>query len=766
MNENQKVGAPPTMGLADILYVIFRHKGKIALISVVGLMATASLPFLIRPKYESEAKLLIKYVVEGRSPPQVGNQSTVQPADDGETIINTELQILNSSDLALQVADAVGPQSILAATGGGTNRYQAAGVIQNPKNLITESPKRSNVIRVAFQHPDPLVAQAVVSQLIESYIKKHAEIHRGGGFDEFLTQETDQLHSRLLDTEEALRKEKNRLGINSVEQARKFQDDQISKIKEKLLDAREQLAEKEAAFSEINGLTNFQATTQTNIAAATKAADVPPETVADYSSICGLLDSLRKKEQNLLLTFTPASSFVKETRERILANETAKKQLETQNPGLLSLKVTEIKAAGGDIQLARRSDEVTARAEIGGLRAKIVALQGELEEVQKGAAVLGASESSILELQRRKAMEEGYYSNFSESLEQSHINERLGAGKISNISIIQAPSPPGPVASKLRKMMGMTLLGSVGGALGLAFLLEFFLDRSIKRPVDVETKLRLPFFLAIPRLSMNGKSALRKGPSFPLLAAGTGNEKSTESGGSVVVENEKGRTTNGTHPHEMEVAPWDPANKLRPFSEALRDRLITYFELNNLTHKPKLVAVTGCGEGSGVSTVASGLAASLSETGEGNVLLVDMNAVNGAAHHFYKGDLRCGIDEALETGKRESALVQQNLYVVSESPNSDKMHSVLPKRFKDLVPKLKASDFDYIVFDMPPVSQISLTPRLARFMDIVLLVIESEKTDLDIVKHASALLTASKANVGVVLNKSRSYVPKWIQQEF
>ena len=53
------------------------------------------------------------------------------------------------------------------------------------------------------------------------------------------------------------------------------------------------------------------------------------------------------------------------------------------------------------------------------------------------------------------------------------------------------------------------------------------------------------------------------------------------------------------------------------------------------------------------------------------------------------------------------------------------------------MPKLKASDYDYIIFDMPPVSQTSVTARLAGLMDMVLLVIESEKTDRDVVQQAS-----------------------------
>src|SRR6185369_2977161 len=197
-------------------------------------------------------------------------------------------------------------------------------------------------------------------------------------------------------------------------------------------------------------------------------------------------------------------------------------------------------------------------------------------------------------------------------------------------------------------------------------------------------------------------------------------------------------------------APWHAKFVLRPFCDALRDSLITFFEVNNLTHKPKLVAVTSCSPGAGVSTIAAGLAASLSETGEGNVLLVNMNQTDGAMHQFYRGNLTCDLDDALEAEKRKDALVQDNLYVANETPNGDSLPVILPKRFKSLVPRLRASDYDYIIFDMPAVGQITPTQRLARFMDMVLMVVESEKTDRDMAKRVGAMLTDTKTHVGVV----------------
>jgi Mrp family chromosome partitioning ATPase len=215
----------------------------------------------------------------------------------------------------------------------------------------------------------------------------------------------------------------------------------------------------------------------------------------------------------------------------------------------------------------------------------------------------------------------------------------------------------------------------------------------------------------------------------------------------------------------LEIASPTVNHALHSHYDALRDRLVNYFESINLTRKPKLVAITSTAKGAGVSTISAGLAASLSETGDGRVLLVDMNRENGAAQQFVRGKAECKLDDALVSDKRDSALVQENLYVVSEGPGADNLPRILPKRFASLVPKLKASDYDYIIFDMPPVTQTSVTTRLAGFMDTVMLVIESEKTDRDVVQQANQLLLQSKANVSAVLNKTRKYVPARLQHD-
>ena len=221
---------------------------------------------------------------------------------------------------------------------------------------------------------------------------------------------------------------------------------------------------------------------------------------------------------------------------------------------------------------------------------------------------------------------------------------------------------------------------------------ELVLDRTVKRPLELETRLQIPLLLSIPKIALNGRSTRK---SRKLLQKSNG-----DSGGN-------GHAT---------VAPWEQSHFIRPYSESIRDRLGLYFELNRMTHKPKLVAVTGCSNGAGASTLAGGIAAALSETGDGKVLLVDMNVGQPQVHPFFDGRPASSLLAALQPANPLAAAAD-NLYLATVSPPGSKAVPIGLKKFYDLMPNLKASDFDYIIFDMPPLGPTSPTLMVASCMD-------------------------------------------------
>ncbi len=741
---------PPTTGinLGDIYYVLFRHKWKIVLCSIAGIAAGLAYFKLRPPAFQSDAKLFVRYVVsDGRAiGPTAGETVAKSPDQRGETIMNSEAEILGSTDLARAVAEAIGPERILAKMDGEKTLNRATTEVK--KNLTISIPPRTSVIRLSFRYHDPEVIQPILREVIDRYLTMHVSAHRTTGvLGDLLLQETDQLRARLLQTEDELRKANNKAGVISLDEAQERYGEQIAGLRQQIFAAEAELAERTSLFQELTKRAPAAPASEDSPAAPAE----PPlsaEAVNEYRNVITHIANLQRIEQELLTQFTAENARVKAIRAQLDEAEGRRRALQAEHPTAFQPVPTMPAVAGSMAPPASNPVDLgAAAAEITGLRAKINVLNSQLGQLRTEAARIDELAGTILELRRKKELDEANYRYYAASLEQARINETLGNGRIANIIPIQTPSPPSADWMKLYKMVVMIAGAGFGAGIAWAFLIEMFVDRSIRRPIDVERSLGLPLFIAIPIQRLKRGRRSRRRDSSPLPVNGTNGS---------ALANGFAHGPGGNH-REVITA-------LAPFHETLRDRLIGYFESRNLTHKPKLVAVSGLENNAGVTSIAAGLSRSLSETGEGNVLLVDMTAGQGSAQQFIKGREVCDLDELLTA--RDSAHVQENLYVVTGSDRSNQLSRNLPQRFTKLVPKLKASDFDYIIFDMPVVSQISITPRLAAFMDMVLLVVESEKTDRDLVQKAAGLLADSKAHVGVVLNKMRTYVPARLHPEF
>lgn len=759
---------PPASGikLDDIYYSLFRYKWLILVLSLAGIGIASTIIFLSSPLYQSQAKLLIRFVIENRSPSPIADSSAQIRTPDvgGESIINSEIEILTSLDLAKQVVEELRPETILAKVGGGNNPTAAASVIL--QGLQAEAQRRSTVIHVSFQHPDSAIVQRVLTSLLTHYVNKHLEIHRGMGIlDEYVTRSTDQLRRQLDETENELRQIKSKTGAISVDEMKKSLLVETFKIRELLIEAEADLAECKVATAEMENLTP----TQNESAASSLGVSLVK--LNDYKTLCAQLNTLLGQQREMLAKYTEENPVVQRHQQQISRIQAEKKQLETEFPKLKDLEIS-------SLGTSKTIDPYPNVARVKALTAKIASLNGQLKRIQTEAGELDAAEPRIMQLQRKKELEEASYKQFIISQQKTLLEDPVGAGK--NINQIQTPSPPAPATSKVFKAVGMAVGGGVGAGVGLAMLLGLVLNQSVKRPSELETRFRIPLFLTIPdkfwkRLSKpsssSGRSAARLAGTEgslnltgPVLASRRRKESRKSSINSVMPEPSFAAVSAAVESAEL-PARSESQDALYSYYEALRDRLITFFEVRNMTRKPKLIAVTSCHHGAGVTSVAAGLSAALSEVGGSKVLLVDMDPEHGLTHPFWKRKPLCGLPELLELENQEVALVQDNLYLASAAKNNGQVHSAMPKQFSQLVPKLQSSHYDYIIFDTPSIMPTSITYRLAAFMDVTVLVVEAEKTHRGTLRRALALLSESNSNVGTVLNKTRNYIPAWLHQE-
>src|SRR3989454_5891595 len=493
----------------------------------------------------------------------------------------------------------------------------------------------------------------VWQELLRRYFVKHLEVHRSAGAFDFVSQQTDQVRTRLNQTEDALKSLRDRTGIVSLEEGSKALTAEAAKTQEELNAA-------EAGLAEGKALVNQN------------------------------VESKSKKWKSSQSEKSPLSE----------------------------------------------------KARVAGIEAKVETLKTKLRDIQQKMKQLSELSPQMEDLERKRELDEANYKYFAASLEKARVDEALDPSKMPNISAVQRPSSP-MLETKMRNKIALGLAGG-GIALGiaLALLRGLALNRTVGRPLQLETQLHIPLMLSIPYSNgRNGHLVLppNGSPANPGALA--------------------------TKRHHSKLAPWDAGHFMRRYCDAIRDRLGLYFELNNLTHKPKLVGIAGFSEGSGASTLAAGLAASLSETDEGKVLLVDVNLGPEEVHPFFKGKPAYPLTAALKP-QTEIASASDNLYLATVgSSSTGGLAQIGFKKFFDMMPNMKASDFDYIIFDMPPLDQTSPTWGMAAFMDKLLLVVEAEKNSREVIKRSYGRLVAERNNVAVVDNKTRSYVPKWLDSE-
>jgi uncharacterized protein involved in exopolysaccharide biosynthesis/Mrp family chromosome partitioning ATPase len=744
--QTSDAGTGQSSGLAitDVYFVLFRRKWVVLIGALCGLLVAGAMWKLKQPLFQSEAKLLVKYVADTPALVPLGTDLKVQyPDESGAAVLNSEIEILESVDILQQVAKTVGPGRILPKGADPNDVDRASGVIA--KKLRAQPLQRSKILRLEFFHANPEVAQQVLHELIEAYLKKHDDVHRALGIsDATLNEQRDQLRTNLALVERELKSLKDKAGVHSLEETKKENIKQESSIRTDLFNAQAELAQHQASYDEV---LRQQPTTA---APGTTTTMAPQEKIEEYKILVGQINTLTRKLEESSGQ-TGASPVVATNQIKLQEARARKASLETNYPALVRLTATPALPFMPLPTTQPTMDLASLGVLVKASQSRTATLSNQLEQVRGEMRRIEEAETGINDLQRQRANLEKQLAFVEQTLVQSRYNSNPNDRQNTSISKVQAPSPPYRDFGQLRKKMVMAVAGGLIAGLVLAFIVELVLDRSLKRPKDIEGLLQIPLFLSIPVLRHDSSSR-----------AAIGNGASSDK------DQAKSRrpTGNGTELQTEVVSAPAPDQEMKPYHDALRDRLVTYFDIRDMTHKPKLIAVTGCKDEAGVTSVASGLAASLSETGDGNVLLVDMRGQKGVAHAFARGKPACGLAEALENETRNSALVHENLYVVSAGSIDHKLQRIIPQQFSHFVPKLKASDYDYIIFDMPPVGQTSITAKVARFMDMVLMVIESEKTDRDVAKRAGDLLAESKASVAAVLNKRRRYVPAWLHQEF
>jgi len=281
-----------------------------------------------------------------------------------------------------------------------------------------------------------------------------------------------------------------------------------------------------------------------------------------------------------------------------------------------------------------------------------------------------------------------------------------------SLQVLPAQIPTTPVRPKALVNTGIGALIGLGLALALIVIFEWIDDR-LASPEEVLELLDMETLAIIPLLSRKRRN--RPVEETPALAEG----------------------------YRILSASLNAAQAIKPF---------------------QLVMVTSALAGEGKSTVASNLAFFMARSGK-RVLLVDadlrhpvldqyfqLNNHNGLSNAFLemsaqiKGDLVGQPTEIQSLRVLTAGLLPPNPAELLQSPSAKQLFDQLKK----------AQQFDYVIFDTPPLLPTADTQILASYVQAIVLVVDPSKTPRKLLLRVKHLLDKVRTPVlGVVINKSR-----------
>jgi capsular exopolysaccharide synthesis family protein len=227
---------------------------------------------------------------------------------------------------------------------------------------------------------------------------------------------------------------------------------------------------------------------------------------------------------------------------------------------------------------------------------------------------------------------------------------------------------------------------------------------------------------------------------------------------------------------EAPQSPQPPARPRRPLTVERRERAHLEYErigiwLRNPTlgRRVQAVMVVACRSGSGSTTTTALLGTTLAEKRGSRVLIIDSNfRTPGLNLAFQIDGEETGLESSIDALPLESRIRRtnrENLYVLANDHLSAGVPGILEDQgIDDLLAELK-DRFDFILIDAAPALDFPDAYALAPKVDGVILVAESDETPIAEAQRARIdLERAGGRMLGVVLNRSRDYIPRFVRR--
>ena len=183
--------------------------------------------------------------------------------------------------------------------------------------------------------------------------------------------------------------------------------------------------------------------------------------------------------------------------------------------------------------------------------------------------------------------------------------------------------------------------------------------------------------------------------------------------------------------------------------------------------RPRVLMFASAASGEGSSTVAASFARVVAQDLVSRVLLVDANARRPGLALYFGLPEGPGLPQVLHSGypfaECAKPVERPNLQVMPSMPGQAIAGNLYAQQLVRTFLNQYGANYDYVIFDAPPVLESPETTVLGGAVDTSLLVVRAAHTKGDVVNRAiDSLAKAGVPVLGVVLNRRQLDIPEFL----
>ena len=470
---------------ADVAALLWREWPLMLVVFLAITLVSLAVGLSLKTVYPAQSSLLVRLGQEYVYQPQVGDAARGAVADNDQ-VVQSEVEILSSPQLKQQVIDKIGlarlyPDLDRALRQGPPAQRQGAmakAVAAMGKALKIDTAPGAPVVRLSFEHTDPVLAAQTLNTLLDLYVGYRRSILLDQS--QPLEDQRKAFEARLAEADQAY---ENFLGSNNIGdfEAEKASLAQLqASLQQQKFAADAQLREKQGRLGALTA----------------QVGQVAPE-VGLYHDLDHAaqdkLTELKVQRGTLLSRYRPDAAPVRDLDSQIAALERGLSDGSLQGEGARRVGVN-------PVYQTIQADKLQMAAEVAALKQSSEALAGQIEQVTERQLRLAQLEPQYQDLSRDRDVLQSNVRDFTVKEQQSQAVAAIARQSNDNISIVQRAAPPAQGKSLRRPViiLGLFLAAFTAVCVGLV---RVFLRPGLPSASAAGRTLDLPVLATAPAKS-------------------------------------------------------------------------------------------------------------------------------------------------------------------------------------------------------------------------------------------------------------------------